>query len=64
MRILLVEDDETLGTAMAQSLTNAGYATDLASSVADALHALAMENFDAIVLDLGQIGRASCRERV
>jgi two-component system OmpR family response regulator len=53
MRILLVEDDETLGTAMAQSLTNAGYATDLASSVADALHALAMENFDAIVLDLG-----------
>jgi two-component system, OmpR family, response regulator len=53
MRILLVEDDETLGTAMAQSLTNAGYATDLASTVADALHALAMENFDAIVLDLG-----------
>jgi two-component system OmpR family response regulator len=53
MRILLVEDDETLGAAMAQSLTHAGYATDLASNVADALHALSMENYDAIVLDLG-----------
>lgn len=53
MRILLVEDDETLGAGMAQSLTHAGYATDLTSNVADALHALTMENFDAIVLDLG-----------
>lgn len=38
---------------MAQSLTHAGYATDLAANVADALHALSMEHFDAIVLDLG-----------
>jgi len=53
MRILVVEDDETLGTAMTQSLAHAGYAADLTANVADALHALAMENFDAIVLDLG-----------
>lgn len=53
MRILVVEDDETLGKAMAQSLVHAGYATDLAANVADALHVLSVENFDAIVLDLG-----------
>jgi two-component system OmpR family response regulator len=53
MRILVVEDDETLGRAMVQSLAHAGYATDLMTNVADALHALSVENFDAIVLDLG-----------
>lgn len=53
MRILVVEDDETLGTAMAKSLAHAGYATDLTVNVADALHALSVENFDAMVLDLG-----------
>ena len=53
MRVLVVEDDETLGQAMARSLTHGGYATDLVGSVADALHALSVENFDAMVLDLG-----------
>lgn len=53
MRILIVEDDETLGRAMTQSLVYVGYATDLVANVADALHLLALENFDAIVLDLG-----------
>jgi len=53
MRVLVVEDDETLGRAMAQSLTHGGYATDLVGNVADALHALSVENFDAMVLDLG-----------
>lgn len=53
MRILVVEDDEALGRSMAQSLAHAGYATDLITNVADALHALAVENFDAMVLDLG-----------
>src|SRR5512139_1828799 len=53
MRILIVEDDETLGKSMAQSLTLGGYATDLVGSVAAALHALAVEHFDALVLDLG-----------
>lgn len=38
---------------MAQSLAHAGYATDLIANVAAALHALAVEHFDAIVLDLG-----------
>ncbi len=53
MRILIVEDDGTLGSAMAQSLINGGYACDVVDKVAHALHALSVENFDAIVLDLG-----------
>lgn len=42
-----------MGNAMTQSLTHAGYAADRVGSVADALHALSIENFDAMVLDLG-----------
>jgi two-component system OmpR family response regulator len=42
-----------LGQAMTQSLIHGGYAADLVGSVAGALHALAVEHFDAIVLDLG-----------
>ena len=53
MRILLLEDDRMLGEAMAKSLTHAGYATDWVERAADALHALAVENFDVMVLDLG-----------
>jgi two-component system OmpR family response regulator len=53
MRILVVEDDETLGRSMAQSLTLVGYATDWVGNAADALHALLVEHFDAMVLDLG-----------
>ncbi len=53
MRILIVEDDATMGAAMAQSLVNGGYACDVVGKVAHALHALSVENFDAIVLDLG-----------
>lgn len=53
MRILVVEDDTGLGNAMMQSLVHAGYAADLVGNVADALHALSVEHFDAMVLDLG-----------
>lgn len=53
MRILVVEDDRTLGQAMMQSLTHAGFATDLVCNVADALHSIAVENINALVLDLG-----------
>ena len=53
MRILIVEDDKTMRQAMAQSLTHAGFAADVVGNVADALHALTVENFDALVLDLG-----------
>lgn len=53
MRILVVEDDKTLGAAIAQSLAHAGYATDWVGNAAAALHALSVEHFDAMVLDLG-----------
>lgn len=53
MRVLVVEDDKTLGESMAQSLMHAGYATDWVGNAIDALHALSVENFDALVLDLG-----------
>ena len=53
MRVLVVEDDAKLGRAMAQSLIRGGYACDVMGTVAHALHALSVENFDAIVLDLG-----------
>lgn len=53
MRVLVVEDDKTLGATMAQSLSLAGYAADWVGSAADALHALTVEHFDAMVLDLG-----------
>jgi two-component system OmpR family response regulator len=53
MRILVVEDDEGLGSAMKQSLTHAGYAADLVNNVSSTLQALSSEHFDAIVLDLG-----------
>jgi two-component system OmpR family response regulator len=53
MRILVVEDDKSLGEAMTRSLTHTGYATDWVTNVADALHVLSVENFDAMVLDLG-----------
>lgn len=53
MRILVVEDDKSLGNAMAQSLINGCYTCDVVDKVAHALHALSIENFDAMVLDLG-----------
>ncbi|MDE2343359.1 MAG: response regulator transcription factor [Betaproteobacteria bacterium] len=53
MRILVVEDDRTLGKAMSASLENAGFAVDWVGRVAEAQHMLGGEHFDAIVLDLG-----------
>jgi two-component system, OmpR family, response regulator len=53
MRILVVEDDASLGDSMVQSLVHAGYAADRVGSVADALLAFSVEHFDAMVLDLG-----------
>jgi two-component system, OmpR family, response regulator len=53
MRLLLVEDDESIGTQLQSSLQKAGYAVDL---VADGLEAEAnaeIEPYDLIVLDLG-----------
>ncbi|MDE1941909.1 MAG: response regulator transcription factor [Betaproteobacteria bacterium] len=53
MRILVVEDDRTLGKAMSASLEHAGFAVDWVHGIAAAQHMLGSEHFDAIVLDLG-----------
>jgi len=48
MRILLVEDDLSLGTAISDALTVSGHATDWVKTAKHALHALETENFDLI----------------
>jgi len=53
MRILLVEDDRSLGATMREALTVVGYTTDWVESARHALHALQSEYFDLLVLDLG-----------
>ncbi len=53
MRIMIVEDDQTLGKAMSASLTYAEFAVDWIGTVAEAQHLVMSENYDAIVLDLG-----------
>jgi DNA-binding response OmpR family regulator len=56
MRVLLVEDDPTLGDSVSAYLRRSGYAVDLATSGEQALGSLARAPYDAIVLDLGLPG--------
>ncbi len=53
MRLLLVEDDPTLGAQLRSGLEAAGYLVDLAANGRDGQHLGASEAFDAVVLDLG-----------
>ncbi len=53
MRILLVEDDPLLGDGIRAGLSQDGYVVDWVTSGESASHALASENFDLLVLDLG-----------
>ncbi|MDR2924855.1 MAG: response regulator transcription factor [Azoarcus sp.] len=53
MRLLLVEDEQTLRKQLAASLIRAGYAVDEADNGQDALFLGDTENYDAVVLDLG-----------
>src|SRR5579864_7620673 len=53
MRLLLVEDNETLSALLEKGLAAAGFAVDAVKSVSEALAALARMRFSAIVLDLG-----------
>jgi DNA-binding response OmpR family regulator len=52
MRILVVEDEPDLATAIAASLRHDGYAVDIAANRADALERVAANNYDLISLDL------------
>lgn len=53
MRLLLVEDDPQLGDGLMAGLRQAGHAVDWVRDGAAADHALASEEFDLLVLDLG-----------
>lgn len=53
MRLLLVEDDPVIGDALQRSLSLSGYAVDLLRDGQQADTALAVEEFDLVVLDLG-----------
>lgn len=53
MRVLIVEDEPTLGKQLRAALEEQGYAVDLAMNGQDALHMGREESFDAAILDLG-----------
>jgi two-component system OmpR family response regulator len=53
MRILVVEDDADLARQMKDSLSDAGYAVDLATDGEEGHYLGANEPYDAVVLDLG-----------
>lgn len=53
MRILLVEDDESLGEGLRTALRRAAYAVDWLRDGASALTAIRDGGFDLVVLDLG-----------
>jgi DNA-binding response OmpR family regulator len=51
MRLLVVEDETRIATFLVKGLTAAGYAVDLASTVAQALELIAENEFALVVLD-------------
>jgi len=53
MRLLIVEDEPTLGRQLKSTLEGAGYAVDLATDGEDGHFLGSTESYDAIVLDLG-----------
>ena len=53
MRVLIVEDDETLAAQIEQSLLDAGYSVDVAHDGEDGHFLGDTEPYDAIILDFG-----------
>ncbi len=53
MRVLVVEDDRVLGDVVARGLREEGHAVDLERTVAGADEAIAISEYDLVVLDLG-----------
>lgn len=52
MRLLVVEDETDLATALAAGLGRAGYAVDIAATGAEALEKLAVNAYDLMILDI------------
>lgn len=53
MRLLTVEDERELAELTSAALGRAGFAVDIAGSLAEAEEAIAVMSYDAIILDLG-----------
>ena len=53
MRILLVEDDELLADALSRALVQSAHAVDIAATGGQADSALATQNYDLVILDIG-----------
>jgi two-component system OmpR family response regulator len=53
VRILLVEDDDALRSALRAGLAEKGFAVDASTTAEEAADLLAVEGYDALVLDLG-----------
>lgn len=53
MRLLVIEDDRALASALRDGLTAQGFAVDVGTRVADARQALSLASYDGMVLDLG-----------
>ena len=53
MRILIVDDEPALAEHLAQALSDAGYAVDVAGDGERADFAVRTESYDAVLLDLG-----------
>ncbi|MEJ7653897.1 MAG: response regulator, partial [Chloroflexia bacterium] len=65
MRLLLVEDEERVARVVARGLREAAYAVDVSRDGDDALYQVAINSYDAIILDVGlpkRNGFEVCRE--
>jgi two-component system response regulator QseB len=58
MRVLLVEDDEMIGTSLRAGLRQDGFTIDWVQSAETAQDALATTSYDMMLLDLGLPGRS------
>ena len=50
MRILIIEEDETLSKTLSDTLTQEGYQNDLAENLSDARYYLDIRNYDLVLL--------------
>src|SRR5512134_3347083 len=53
MRLLIVEDEPTLGGLLRRNLTARGFAVDLAGGKAEAMEFIDLETYDIVLLDRG-----------
>ena len=61
---MLAEDDEAIAAPLSRALGREGYDVTIEQTGPAALEQALDGAYDLLILDLGQIGRASCRERV